>query len=134
MVTCGLCQNHCRLTVNSFGGGRKFIGGNRCERPIHKKASGDELDIYAYKLSLLQSYQPIPGPRGKIGIPMGLNMFELLPFWHAFWTRLGFEVVYSPLSNRELYLLGQATIPSDTVCFPAKLMHGHVQTLVKPGD
>lgn len=74
VVTCGLCQNHCRLTVNSFGGGRKFIGGNRCERPITKKASGDELDIYAYKLSLLQSYQPIPGPRGKIGIPMGLNI------------------------------------------------------------
>lgn len=133
VTTCGLCQNHCRLTINSFGGGRKFIGGNRCERPITKKASGDELNIYAYKLSLLQSYQPTPGPRGKIGIPMGLNMFELLPFWHAFWSHLGFEVVYSPLSNRELYLLGQATIPSDTVCFPAKLMHGHVQTLINQG-
>ena len=71
--------------------------------------------------------------RGRIGIPMGLNMYEMLPFWHALFTALRFEVVVSPLSSRELYTMGQHTIPSDTVCFPAKLMHGHVISLIKDG-
>ncbi|MBP3284185.1 MAG: 2-hydroxyacyl-CoA dehydratase [Clostridia bacterium] len=133
VINCGLCSNNCQLTVNDFGNGRKFISGNRCERPITKKAQNSELNIYEYKLKLLKSYQPIPGTRGKIGIPMGLNMYELLPFWHKFFTTLGFEVVTSPLSNRKLYLEGQTTIPSDTVCFPAKLMHGHVENLIKQG-
>ena len=133
VTNCGMCSNHCRLTINVFGGNRRFIGGNRCEKPVTKRSSTEELDLYAYKLKLLRSYAPVPGPRGKLGIPMGLNMYELLPFWHAFFTKLGFEVVLSPLSSRELYLEGQATIPSDTVCFPAKLMHGHVQALVDEG-
>lgn len=133
VANCGLCSNNCRLTINSFDSGRKFISGNRCERPITKKASDDSLNLYAYKLNLLESYKGTPGPRGKIGIPLGLNMYELLPFWHAFFTSLGFEVVVSPPSNRKLYLAGQSTIPSDTVCFPAKLMHGHVQTLLDNG-
>ena len=130
VTNCGLCSNHCRLTVNIFGGNRRFIGGNRCEKPVTRHSGGAELDMYAYKLKLLRSYLPAMGPRGKIGLPMGLNMYELLPFWHTFFTKLGFEVILSPLSNRELYIEGQATIPSDTVCFPAKLMHGHVQALV----
>lgn len=134
VVNCGMCQNNCRLTVNSFGGGKKFIAGNRCEKPVTKKtSSADDYNIYAYKLRLLQDYKPVKGKRGKIGIPMGLNMYELLPFWHAFFTSLGFEVVHSPLSSRQLYQRGQQTIPSDTVCFPAKLMHGHVQTLIDEG-
>ncbi len=134
VVNCGLCQNNCRLTVNSFGSGKKFIAGNRCERPVTKKnSSGDENNIYAYKLSLLQSYKPVKGRRGRLGLPMGLNMYELLPFWHSFFTSLGFEVVCSPLSSRKLYQRGQQTIPSDTVCFPAKLMHGHIQTLIDSG-
>lgn len=134
VVNCGLCSNNCRLTVNSFGEGKKFIAGNRCERPITKKAANsEEYNIYAYKLSLLQSYKPKQGKRGKIGIPLGLNMYELLPFWYRFFTSLGFEVVHSPLSGRKLYQRGQQTIPSDTVCFPAKLMHGHVQTLIDQG-
>ncbi len=133
VTTCGLCSNHCRLTVNVFGGGRRFIGGNRCEKPVTKRSGKGDLDLYAYKLKLLRSYLPAMGPRGKIGIPMGLNMYELLPFWHTFFTHLGFEVVLSPLSSRELYIEGQSTIPSDTVCFPAKLMHGHVQALVDAG-
>ena len=134
VVNCGLCQNNCRLTVNSFGEGKKFIAGNRCERPVTKKnSSGDDNNIYAYKLKLLQSYKPVKGKRGKLGIPMGLNMYELLPFWHSFFTSLGFEVVCSPLSSRKLYQRGQQTIPSDTVCFPAKLMHGHIQTLIDSG-
>lgn len=133
VTNCGLCNNHCRLTINIFGGNRRFIGGNRCEKPVTKRSGGTELDMYAYKLKLLRSYMPAMGPRGKIGIPMGLNMYELLPFWHTFFTKLGFEVVLSPLSSRELYIEGQATIPSDTVCFPAKLMHGHIQALINAG-
>ncbi len=133
VVSCGLCSNNCRLTVNQFDGGRKFISGNRCERPVTKKSADDSRNLYAFKLRLLQSYRPVAGPRGKIGIPMGLNMYELLPFWHAFFTELGFEVVTSPVSSRKLYLSGQNTIPSDIVCFPAKLMHGHVEALIDQG-
>ena len=133
VASCGLCSNHCRLTINTFGGNRRFIGGNRCEKPVTKKQSEAHLDMYTYKLELLQSYKPVPGPRGKIGIPLGLNMYELLPFWHAFWTKLGFEFTPSPLSTRSLYLDGQHTIPSDTVCFPAKLMHGHIDALLQQG-
>ncbi len=132
-ISCGGCSNNCRLTVNTFSDGRRFIAGNRCERPVTKKAPDDSLNIYSYKLELLKQYTPQEGPRGKIGIPLGLNMFELLPFWHTFLTRLGFEVIVSPFSNRKLYLHGQQTIPSDTVCFPAKLMHGHVQWLLDQG-
>ena len=134
VTSCGLCSNHCRLTVNMFGGGRRFIGGNRCEKPVTKRSgAGDDLNLYAYKLQKLRSYESRQGKRGKIGIPMGLNLYELLPFWHTFFTRLGFEVVVSPVSSRELYIEGQHTIPSDTVCFPAKLMHGHVIALLNQG-
>lgn len=133
VVSCGLCQNNCRLTVNKFADGRKFIGGNRCERPITKRSPDKSLNIYDYKLELLKSYKPIKGTRGKIGIPMVLNMFELLPFWHSFFTTLGFEVEASPISDRRLYAKGQQTIPSDTVCYPAKLTHGHIQTLIENG-
>ncbi len=129
-VSCGLCPNNCRLTVNTFSGGRRYISGNRCERPVTHREADDSLNLCQWKLQKLQSYRPVPGPRGKLGLPMGLNIFELLPFWHTFFTQLGFEVVTSPLSSRELYLSGQHTIPSDTVCFPAKLMHGHVEALV----
>ena len=132
-INCSGCSNKCRLTVNTFSDGRKFIAGNRCEKPITKKSPDDSFNIYQYKLKLLKSYAPQEGPRGKIGIPLGLNMFELLPFWHTFLTKLGFEVVVSPFSNRKLYLHGQQTIPSDTVCFPAKLMHGHIQWLLDNG-
>jgi predicted CoA-substrate-specific enzyme activase len=133
VTSCGLCSNHCRLTINVFGGNRRFIGGNRCEKPVTKRSSDSELDLYEYKLQLLRGYESVEGVRGKIGIPMGLNLYELLPFWHTFFTKLGFEVVLSPLSSRELYIEGQSTIPSDTVCFPAKLMHGHVLALVEEG-
>ncbi len=133
VATCGLCNNHCRLTINSFGKERKFIGGNRCEKPISKKKQEPVPNMYDFKLETLLSYRPVAGKRGKLGLPMGLNMYELLPFWHTFFTELGFEVVTSPLSNREMYIKGQHTIPSDTVCFPAKLMHGHICTLIEQG-
>ncbi len=134
VTTCGLCENHCRLTVNTFDGGRKFIGGNRCERPTARGKAAEYHDLYEYKLSLLNSYSAKPeNPKARIGLPMGLNMYEMLPFWHTFFTKLGFEVVVSPRSDRKLYLRGQQTIPSDTVCFPAKLIHGHIEALVEDG-
>ena len=133
VTSCGLCNNHCRLTINVFGGNRRFIGGNRCEKPVTKRSNQSEQNMYAFKLETLRSYLSVEGPRGKLGLPMGLNMYELLPFWYTFFTKLGFEVVTSPLSSRELYIKGQSTIPSDTVCFPAKLMHGHVDALIEQG-
>ncbi len=133
VTNCGLCQNNCRLTVNTFADGRKFIAGNRCERPITKKSPDKSLNMYDYKLQLLQSYKPKEGKYGKIGLPMGLNMYEMLPFWHTFLTSLGFEVVTSGISDKKVYAMGSKTIPSDTICFPAKLVHGHVQKLIDSG-
>lgn len=135
MTTCNGCSNHCKLTINTFANGRRFISGNRCDKPTSKKADGNRYDLYEYKLKLLDEYRtsdiPQERARGTIGIPMGLNMYELLPFWYTLFTRLGFNVVTSPNSSRSLYLSGQHTIPSDTVCFPAKLMHGHIEALLK---
>ena len=128
-VKCGGCGNHCQLTVNTFADGRKYISGNRCDKPVTGKSADNSLNLYAYKQELLASYQPVPGKRGSIGIPLCLGFYELLPFWWAFWTKLGFAVHTSPVSSRGLYLAGQATIPSDTACFPAKLSHGHIKAL-----
>lgn len=134
VVSCGLCNNHCQLTVNKFDDGSKYIGGNRCEKPITQKISNQDLNMYEYKLGLLKEYMSVEGNRKEtIGIPLGLNMYELLPFWTTFFKSLGFSVKSSDLSTRRLYLDGQNTIPSDTVCFPAKLMHGHIKSLVKEG-
>ena len=134
-VTCNLCTNHCSLTVNSFDGGRRFISGNRCSRPLGKEKA--ELpDLYRYKYQKLRAMEGKgfgDGSRGRIGIPFGLNMYENLPFWYELFTRLNFEVVLSPESSRKLYIKGQRTIPSDTVCYPAKLLHGHVEALVEAG-
>ena len=132
-ITCQGCANHCSLTVNTFDGGRRFIGGNRCEKPLTRRGTSTAYNLYHEKRKLLAAYAPVPGPRGKLGIPMGLNLYELFPFWHTFFTKLGFEVVRSPASSREIYLLGQSTISSDTACYPAKLMHGHVQALIDGG-
>jgi predicted CoA-substrate-specific enzyme activase len=133
LTNCGLCENHCPLTVNRFADGRRFLSGNRCERPLAQKEGVQGLNIYEKKLELIQSYQGKPGSRGKIGLPFGLNFYELLPFWHGFFTELQIETVLSPLSSRDLYLLGHGSVPSDTVCYPAKLMHGHVQWLIDQG-
>lgn len=133
VTNCGMCSNNCRLTINSFGGGRRFIAGNRCERPITKKSQSSELNMYALKLKMLEEYKPVEGLRGKLGMPMALNMFEMYPFWYRFFTELKFEVFHSPFSTRKIYQRGQQTIPSDTICFPAKLVHGHIQTLIDEG-
>ena len=134
-ITCNGCTNHCSLTVNTFDGGRRFISGNRCSKPLGKEKL--ELpDLYTYKYRKLRSMEGKGsgnGSRGRIGIPFGLNMYENLPFWFELFTRLNFEVVLSPESTRKLYIKGQRTIPSDTVCYPAKLLHGHVEALVESG-
>ena len=135
-VQCGGCGNHCQLTVNTFADGRRFISGNRCDKPVTGKSNSEELNLYAYKLKALDAYRQAPAPaapKGTIGIPMCLNMYELLPFWHTLFTKLGFAVVVSPASSRALYQAGQATIPSDTACFPAKLSHGHIHWLAEQG-
>ena len=132
-VTCNGCNNKCHLTVNDFGNGRRFIGGNRCEKPVTNKAQDDTLNLYEYKLQRLASFPEGEGERGTIGLPMGLNMYEMYPFWNTLFRNLGFKVKMSGFSNRKLYLKGQGTIPSDTVCFPAKMMHGHIQNLIEMG-
>ena len=133
-VRCNGCGNHCLLTINNFGGGRRLISGNRCEKPVTGRKSGntEDYDIYEYKRKLLSGYMEERNPkakRGTIGLPMALGMYELLPFYHKVFTELGYDVVVSPFSNRELYVSGQGSIPSDTICFPAKLVHGHIEYL-----
>lgn len=132
-VTCGKCSNNCRLTFNTFSSGRSFIGGNRCSKPLVKANSNSGKNLFDYKRELLAKYKPVDGKRETIGLPMGLNMFELLPFWHTFFTQLGFGIALSDKSSRELYVSGQHTIPSDTVCYPAKLLHGHIESLLAQG-
>lgn len=131
-VNCGLCSNNCRLSVNLFSGGRKYIAGNKCERPVTKRTTDADHNLYKYKQDLLAAYKEVKGRRQEvIGLPLGLNLYEMAPFWHKFFETLGFGVAVSPFSDRELYLSGQHSIPSDTVCFPAKMLHGHVEYLRK---
>jgi predicted CoA-substrate-specific enzyme activase len=132
-VTCGRCQNRCSLTVNDFGGGRKFISGNRCELGLGAKTKTVLPNLYQFKYKTLRNLPQGEGRRGTVGIPMGLNMYENLPFWNAFFNGLGFSLALSPESNREIYIKGQYTIPSDTVCYPAKLLHGHIEALLNDG-
>ncbi len=132
-LTCKGCTNGCHLTINTFDGGRKMVSGNKCER-ITNPASFIEdpttLDIMAFKAHYMSRFQSGNGSRGTIGIPMVLNMWDFLPFWHTFFSALGYKVVVSPFSTRQTYLDGQATIPSDTICYPAKLVHGHIEHLM----
>ncbi len=133
VVTCGLCANHCTLTVNSFDSGDKYISGNRCQRPVIGSEENELPDIYRFKQEYLRNLPEGEPDRGVIGIPMGLNMYELLPFWNALLRSLGFRVVVSGTSSRAMYELGQHTIPSDTVCYPAKLIHAHLEVLMDKG-
>ena len=132
-IVCKGCSNHCRLTVNTFSGNRQFIGGNRCSKAFSDKKQEKPINLFEYKKQLLNKYTSFEGKRETIGLPMGLNMFELLPFWHTFFAELGFGVALSEPSTRELYVRGQHTIPSDTVCYPAKLLHGHIESLLDQG-
>lgn len=130
---CKGCANHCHLTINSFSDGQRFISGNRCQKPLGVKAEEELPNLYEWKRNRLESLKPISGRRGKIGIPMALSIYELAPLWHALFTSLGYEVHFSAQSNRATYERGQFTIPSDTACYPAKIMHGHMIELMDKG-
>ena len=137
MSKCRGCTNNCRLTINQFSGGRRFISGNRCERGLGKeKANTDIPNLFAYKNERYFGYKPLAAkdaPRGTVGIPRVLNMYENYPFWFTFFHKLGYRVVLSPASTHKIYELGIESIPSESECYPAKLAHGHVQWLINEG-
>ena len=132
-ATCQGCTNHCRLTINSFVGGKKFISGNQCQKGLGIKVDEEVPNLYAWKRDTLMALEPGEGKRGTIGLPLALGMYELLPLWHALFRSLGFRVEVSGLSSRRIYEKGQFSIPSDTACYPAKIMHGHMEVLLERG-
>ncbi len=135
LVKCQGCTNSCRLTVNKFSDGRSYISGNRCERGLGKARTDNAIpNLFAYKLQRIFSYEPLSDAeavRGRVGIPRVLNMYENYPFWFTLFTKLKYQVVLSPLSNRKIYELGIESIPSESECYPAKLAHGHVEWLIR---
>ena len=137
MTKCHGCTNNCRLTINKFSGGRRFITGNRCERGLGKEKTNTDIpNLYEYKMERYFGYEPLSeekATRGTVGIPRVLNMYENYPFWFTFFNELGFRVLLSPPSNRKIYELGIESIPSESECYPAKLAHGHVEWLIKQG-
>ena len=140
-VVCQGCTNHCNLTVNIFAGGERYISGNRCEKPLGLGKERQLPDLYRFKLEQIRTLSEDcakraaahTGNRGVIGLPLGLNMYENLFFWEAFFRNLDFDIVVSDLSSRALYAKGQYSVPSDTACYPAKLMHGHIENLLDKG-
>ncbi len=137
-VTCKKCNNYCAMTVNTFSNGEKFISGNKCEKGAGVKELKEFLpNVYDFKYRKLLSYfkeQKVNEPKANFGIPLVLNMYENIPFWVAFFNKLNCKVSISATSNKELYEVGQNTIPSDTVCYPAKLVHGHILKLIENKD
>ncbi len=133
---CRGCTNRCHLTINTFSDGSKFISGNQCEKGAGIKRSDKPLpNIYEQKRERIKALiaDSQPSGKGTIGLPLALGMYELLPMWHAFFKNLGFKVVISGLSSRKIYDKGQYSIPSDTACYPAKIMHGHIEELIEQG-
>ena len=134
---CNGCENRCILTINKFSDGSRFITGNRCEKGAGGAQHANKLpNLYEYKLQRLFGYKPISdfdAVRGTVGIPRVLNMYENYPFWFTFFTELKFRVVLSPLSTKSIYEKGMETISSDTACYPAKMVHGHIKWLVEEG-
>lgn len=137
MTRCQGCNNKCVLTVNQFGGGRRFISGNRCERGLgldrKKKEVPNLFDYKMHRLFDIETLSEDEAPRGTIGIPRVLNLYENYPFWAVFFRELGFRVVLSPVSTRKIYELGIESIPSESECYPAKITHGHVSWLIRNG-
>ncbi len=135
---CQKCENKCMLTITRFDDGQKYVTGNRCERGAGKTDAFRELpNLYEYKLHRLFDYEPLAEEkayRGHVALPRVLNMYENYPFWFTFFTKLGFRVVLSPMSSKELYEKGIDTISSDTACYPAKLVHGHIRSLIDMGE
>ncbi len=134
-VNCGRCSNNCLLTVNDFGGGRRFITGNRCEKGAgkSKQEQSQAPNLFDFKNHLLFDRESLPAaeaPRGTVGIPRALNMYENYPFWHTFFTKLGFSVILSDQTTKKTYEAGIESMPSESVCYPAKLSHGHIMNLL----
>ncbi len=133
-TNCKGCTSNCNVNIITFADKSRYVSGNKCERGAGLKPASADLDIYAYKQErLLQSVTGAKGKRGKVGIPLQLVMYEQLPLWAGFFETLGFKVVLSEKSSRKLYFLGQHTVASDTACYPAKLMHGHIESLLDSG-
>ncbi len=134
---CGKCSNNCLLTITKFPDGKRYISNNRCERGAGNVSGEEKLpNLYDYKYHLLFDRESLPegtAKRGVIGLPRVLGMYENYPFWHTFFTELGFSVKLSPKSSREIYDRGIETMPSESVCYPAKLAHGHIQALIDDG-
>ncbi len=133
---CAGCENKCLLTVSTFSDGTKHISGNRCERMTGRAGRSDMPNMFEYKRKRIFDYESLPedkAPRGVIGVPRVLNIYENYPFWATFLKKLGFSVVLSPFSSRKIYELGMESIPSESECYPAKLAHGHVQWLIDRG-
>ena len=137
MARCQGCTNHCVLTINRFDGGRQFVTGNRCERGLGgNKQKKDIPNLFDYKYHRMFDYEPLTAdlaPRGTVGIPRVLNMYENYPFWAVFFRELGYRIVLSPKSTRQIYELGIESIPSESECYPAKLAHGHIEWLIRQG-
>ena len=137
MARCQGCTNHCVLTINRFDGGRQFVTGNRCERGLGgNKQKKDIPNLFDYKYHRMFDYEPLTAdlaPRGTVGIPRVLNMYENYPFWAVFFKELGYRTVLSPKSTRQIYELGIESIPSESECYPAKLAHGHIEWLIRQG-
>lgn len=137
-TNCRQCTNQCALSVNVFPNGKRYITGNRCEKGAgHVRSKEDQLpNMYAYKYNRVFDYKSLPekeAPRGIVGIPRVLNIYENYPFWHSFFTELGYSVVLSSKSSREIYEKGIETITSETACYPAKISHGHIEDLIEKG-
>ncbi len=134
---CGGCENNCMLTVNTFDGGQRHVSGNRCEKMLSASAgTAKGRNLVEYKRRRIFDYEPLPegeAPRGVIGLPRVLNMYENYPYWATFFRTLGFRTVLSPWSSHGLYEMGMDSIPSESECYPAKLAHGHVQWLFEQG-
>lgn len=134
---CGQCSNNCLLTINKFGNGESFISGNRCERGAGKEKEHNSLpNLYNYKYKRIFKYKPLDilqARRGTVGIPRVLNMYEDYPFWFTLFTEMGFRVVLSDRSSSKLYEKGIETIPSESVCYPGKHVHGHIMNLIEKG-
>ena len=136
LTRCKMCTNHCLLTIHKFKDGERFISGNRCDNPLGKLKKNSAPNMYEYKYNRLFSYVPLEpsqAPRGEIGIPRVLNIYDSYPFWFTLLTALGFRVVISDDSSKKLYEKGIDTITSDSICYPAKLVHGHIINLIEKG-
>lgn len=132
-ASCNGCTNHCRLTVNVFADGKKYISGNQCDKCFGVEEAEQLPNLYEFKRNYLTNIGGGTGKRGRIGLPLALGMYELLPLWHGIFSSLGFETVVSEMSTRRTYENGQFSIPSDTACYPAKIMHGHIEFLLGEG-